>query len=1075
MIARRILPSAAVYGTLLGLQRFGIGSLCVTSGANQTAGVPARAIREVHSRHDRPQISASAHRNPSSARLSHPTSSSQALPSPTLTHWFLMPALLCRTLRAVLCLVVIPCGVTQAVAVRAADSPVFRKNILPIFASRCADCHNATANKGGLNLSSMAGVQKGGESGESAVVESLEDSMLWIMIEGGDMPPEGETPLSKSEKEQIRLWIASGAAAASAESERIVTQHDVLPYLYTRCVVCHGARRQEADLDLRTVESILKGGKSGPVVVPGKPQESLILKRINAKDMPPPKELIRAGVRPMESSEINLLTLWIEQGAIKHDVAPDVQTEVPDNLVSDDDRKFWSFQRPMKPDVPENELSPIDYFVRQKLREHKLTPSLEAARLTLIRRVAFDLTGLPPQWNDVEPFLNDDSKDWYTKVVDHYLNSDHYGERWGRYWLDVAGYADSEGKRSADPVRNHAWRYRDYVIRSLNDDKPYNRFLLEQLAGDELYDFENADAVTDEMMDALVATGFLRMVPDGTGSDIVDTVAERFEVVADEIEVLGSSVMGLTLRCAQCHSHKYDPIPQRDYYRLVSVFQGAYDVYDWLKPTSVAGQSKQKNPSRRYLAHVSDDATTQWQEARRPIEDQIKAAQKEITEKEADFRSRFVEEKLKSLPAELHGEIRTMLKKPKKDRSTEQQELAKKFEETLTVTTAALAKKYSEFKNLKAASDKAVKALNAKMPPQPMIRALWDRGEPSPTWIFRRGEYTNPGELVGPGVPSVLTDGKRPFVTKPVRPGSTGRRLAFAKWLTDSKHPLTARVIVNRIWFHHFGRGIVESLGNFGKTGVAPTHPELLDWMAVSFMENGWSFKWLHRQILLSKAWQQSSTLRPESEERDADNRWLSRMPLRRLEAEPLRDSLLATSGLLDKTAFGTPDAVTGRADGLVTANRQEAGWRRTVYVQQRRSALPSILETFDLPQMNPNCVERPNSMVASQALHLLNNGMIRELALEFARRVEANAGNDRYKQVEHVYQDALSRKPTPEETQVALETLSQLTTEWENRTTAEAETKKTTDKKESPPAETLALANFCHVVMNSAEFLFID
>jgi hypothetical protein len=952
-------------------------------------------------------------------------------------------------------------------------TPVFERDILPILESRCADCHSETAHKGGLDLSSMAGVRKGGESGESAVVESLEDSMLWIMIEGGDMPPEGETPLTESETELIRKWISGGALSASVE-ETLVTQHEVLPFLFTRCVVCHGARTKQADLDLRTVESILKGGKSGPAIVPGKPGESLILKRVHARDMPPPKELIRAGVRPMESSEIQLLEKWIEQGATAYDITPDVQTNVPDSLVSNDDRKFWAFQSPQKPQVPTSDLSPIDSFIVRKLREHDLTPSPEAERLTLIRRVAFDLTGLPPEWEDVQRFLTDKSTTWYEKVVDHYLKSDRYGERWGRYWLDLAGYADSEGKRSADPVRQHAWRFRDYVIRSFNDNKPYDRFLLEQIAGDEMYDFENADTVTDEMMDALVATGFLRMAPDGTGSDIVDTVAERFEVVADEIEVLGSSVMGLTLRCAQCHSHKYDPIPHRDYYRLVSIFQGAYDVYDWLKPTSVAGQSKQENPTRRYLAHVSGSATKQWQEDRIPIEKQISDAEKEITNRETEFRSQFIAEKLKDVPQELHEDILAMLQTPKKKRNDSQQQLADKYEKLLTVDSDGLVKTYQEFKTVKAASDKQIKTLQATLPAQPMIRALWDRGDPSPTWIFRRGEFTNPGDLVGPGVPSVLTDGKTPFVTTPKRPGSTGRRLAFAEWLTAPEHPLTARVIVNRIWYHHSGRGIVESLGNFGRTGVAPTHPELLDWLAVSFVENGWSFKWLHRQIMLSNTYRQSSALRPESEERDPDNRWLSRMPLRRLEAEPLRDSLLAASGELDVTAFGKPDSVTVRNDGLVTADRNETGWRRTVYVQQRRKELPSILETFDLPQMSPNCVTRPNSMVASQALHLLNNGMVRELAMQFAQRIETQAGQDRYRQIEQVYQDALSRKPTAEETQLALETLSQLTAEWELRRAAEEKTLKD-DGTQSPSAETQALANFCHVMMNSAEFLFVD
>lgn len=958
-----------------------------------------------------------------------------------------------------------------------ADSePVFEKDIQPILHAKCSECHGVKARKGGLDLSSMIGIRKGGESGEPAVVESLNDSLLWIMIDGGDMPPEGETPLTESEKETIRRWIAAGSQSSSSKEVK-VTQHEILPALYTRCVVCHGARTQEAELDLRSVESILKGGKSGPAVIPGKPDESLLLKKIHAKDMPPPKLLIRAGVRPMEESEIELLSTWIEQGANEYDIAADVQTNTPDPLVTDEDRNFWAFQPPQKPAVPKGEKSPIDYFVQRKLKEQQLTPSPEASRLTLIRRVSFDLTGLPPAWSDIQRFSADKSDAWYENVVDHYLNSPHYGERWGRYWLDVAGYADSEGKRSADPVRQHAWRYRDYVIRSLNEDKPYDQFLLEQIAGDELYDFENADAITDEMMDALVATGFLRMVPDGTGSDIVDTVAERFEVVADEIEVLGSAVMGLTLRCAQCHSHKYDPIPQRDYYRLVSVFQGAYDVYDWLKPTSVANQSKQKNPRRRYLPYVTEDVSAQWKAERRPVEKQIKHAQQQLTAREAELRSQYIDEQLKELPADVQSSLREILKQSKKERSDSDRELLTKYKKQTTVTTAVLEKKYPELKKLKADTDKKVKALQAKLPAEPMIRALWDRGEPSPTWIFRRGEFTNPGDLVGPGVPSVLTDGRTPFTPQSKRPGSTGRRLAFAQWLTQPQHPLTARVISNRIWFHHFGRGIVESLSNFGKTGVAPTHPELLDWLAVSLVEHDWSLKWMHREIMLSTTYQQSSALRPESEERDADNRWLSRMPMRRLEAEPLRDSLLAAAGELDESSFGQPDEVTVRADGLVTANRKEAGWRRTVYVKQRRKELPSILEAFDLPQMNPNCVSRPNSTVASQALHLLNNGMVRDLSLRFARRVQQAAGDDRYNQVERVYQSALSRKPTSQETQLALEALSQLTVEWEQHQ-AEAETESTDkDSKDSEPAtaETLALANFCHIIMNSAEFLFVD
>ncbi len=811
---------------------------------------------------------------------------------------------------------------------------------------------------------------------------------------------------------------------------------------------------------------MLKGGKSGPAIVPGKPNESLILKKIHAKDMPPPKELIRAGVRPMEAPEIALLTKWIEQGAIEYEIKPNVQTAEPDALVSDEDRDFWAFQTPKKPRVPAGAASPIDAFLLRKLRENKLTPSPQAEKLVLIRRVAFDLTGLPPEWKDVERFLADDSKDWYSKAVDFYLDSPHYGERWGRYWLDLAGYADSEGKRSADPIRPHAWRFRDYVVRSLNDDKPYDRFLLEQLAGDELYDFRNAGTIDDEMGDALIATGFLRMAPDGTGSDIVNSVAERFEVVADEIETLGASVLGLTLKCAQCHTHKYDPIPQRDYYRLVAVFQGAYDVYDWMKPVSVPGQSK-SGDERRYLAYISARTKADFEARVASFQPQLAAASKKYKDLEAEYRSKFLDDKLKDLPAEIRADVQTEALTEAGKRNEVQKYLVMKFIKR-RASSLDLAKKYPELKKPKAEFEKTRDDIRAQIGPPPVVRALWDRGQPSPTWIFRRGEFTNPGDYVGPGVLSALTDGRTPLEVQPPFEGSTGRRLAFAKWLTDPQHPLTARVFVNRVWYHHFGRGIVASLANFGRTGTPATHPELLDWLAVSFVENGWSLKWLHRQIMTSSTYRQASLLRDESVERDTDNRWLSRMPMRRLEAESVRDSLLAVSGKLDRKAFGSPDQVDVRADGLVTAKPTEAGWRRTIYVQQRRKEIPTILEAFDLPQMNPNCVERPNSTVASQALHLLNNQMIRELSVEFAKRVEKEVGNDRYRQVERTYQIALSREPTNDEKQLALVSIEKLTAAWSEQPADP----KTDDKLK---ANTKALAAFCHVVMNSAGFVFVD
>ncbi len=904
---------------------------------------------------------------------------------------------------------------------------LFETRIEPIFKTKCGNCHGAKAKKGGLDLSSMAGVKRGGESGESAIDNTLEDSLLWIMIDGESMPPEDQPQLTAREKQTIAAWIKAGSPAKSAET--LVTEQEVLPYFYTRCVTCHGKRKQEGNLDLRSVASILKGGKSGPAVVPGKPAESLLLKRVHAKEMPPPRELIRAGVRPLEAPEIEVITTWIAQGAKNYQVAPNVQSAMPDALVTEEDRQFWAFQAPVKPLVPKVSSAPmpIDAFLLNALNQRGLGFSEPASKLVLIRRVAFDLTGLPPEWKDVARFLQDDSATWYARMVDFYLSSPHYGEHLGREWLDLSGYADSEGKRSADPIRLHAWRYRDYVIRSLNNDKPYDQFLKEQIAGDELYDFENAKSITPEMMDALVATGFLRMAPDGTGSDIVDTVEERFEVVSDEIEVLGSAVMGLTLRCAQCHSHKYDPIPQRDYYRMVAIFQGAYDVYDWLKPTSVPGQSKVANPTRRYLPHVADPIRNTWLAKRETIETQIAAEEAKLSEQ------------IKLSRAEKDGKGK--------------------------VTDAQLIKQNKDLANLKKETDNTIAALKAKLPQEPLIRALWDRGEPSPTWIFRRGQFNTPGELVGPGVPSVLTDGKTPLELKPIRGNSTGRRLAFAEWLTKPTHPLTARVMVNRVWHHHFGRGIVESLANFGNNGTKPTHPELLDWLAVSFVENGWSLKQLHRQILLSQAYRQSSSLDEDKERLDPDNRFVSRMPLRRRRAESVRDSLLAVAGELDDSRLGEPITVTVRKDGLITAKKTEEGFRRSIYIRQRRKEIPTILEAFDLPQMNPNCIDRPNSTVAPQALHLLNNGMVRELALAFATRVEKAEPVDRKKQIERIYQIALSRPPTSEELQFGVKTLEELTTQWE--------TVLKNDPKSQP--KTRALANYCHLILNSAAFLFVD
>ena len=870
----------------------------------------------------------------------------------------------------------------------AADPPTpsFATDVAPLLSAKCVRCHGEKVKKGDLDLSTPAGVLKGGESGPAVVPGKPEKSPLYEMVHKGAMPPGKKDALAAPEVDTLRRWIAAGAKVPDGIAEAKLTQHDVIPIMLRHCTACHGRHLQEARLDLRTPAAMLKGGKSGPAFVPGKPAESLIIKRIAADQMPPPTKLVEACVKPVDKTELEALTKWIASGAPVVDVQPDVATTTPDTLVTDKDRDFWAFRPPQPVQVPATQngtrvRNPIDAFVLQKLEAKGLSLAPDADRAALMRRAYFDLIGLPPEPAEVKAFLEDKAPDAYEKLIDKLLASPRYGERWGRYWLDLAGYADSEGKREQDLPRPHAWRYRDYVIKSFNADKPYDQFLKEQLAGDELADYMSAKEITPQIYDNLVATGFLRMTPDATWANITGFVPDRIEVLADQLDVLGSALMGLTMKCARCHTHKFDPIPHRDYYRLVAVFKGALDEYDWLKP---------------------------------------------------EIRPGIGPESIDVAPPRLLA----------------------------LVTTA-------ERKAWEAKSSKP----GAKPTPEPKVQAIWDRGEPSPTYIYRRGDYLMPGALVGPGAPSVLTDGKTPFEVKPPWPGAkqTGRRLAFAKWLTRPDHPLTARVMVNRIWKHHFGTGIVPTLANFGKAGAPPTHPELLDWLAREFVDkrSAWSIKAMHRLIMTSTTYRQSSAIVPEAKKLDPANALYSRMPLVRLDAEALYDSLLLVAGKLDETRGGPADAVQVRKDGLVTPGGNAKGWRRLVYVQQTRKQPATHAETFDFPQMNPNCIERRDSTVAPQALHLMNNGMVEQLATEFARRVRRIAGDDRGKQVEAVYLIALSRLPTDEEKQLGREAISDLVSTWDKQLAA--------SKPTSDALELKALATYCHAILNSAAFLFVD
>jgi hypothetical protein len=812
----------------------------------------------------------------------------------------------------------------------------------------------------------------------------------------------------------VLMCIALAARADDAASSA-VTEHDVLPILLRRCTICHGGTYTEGELDLRSREAILRGGESGPAIVPGDAEGSRLIQKIVADEMPPDDSRGRAGIEVMTVEELTALRSWIDGGAPETPLAS-ADGAAPDERV---ESEHWAFQPPVKaavPSVADGALvhNEIDAFLLAQLEAEELSFSPQADELTLLRRASFLLTGLPPTAEETQSYIVAAKSDprAFEKTVDRLLESPRYGERWGRVWLDVAGYADSEGKRHADMVRSHAWRYRDYVIRSFKEDKPYDQFLAEQLAGDELAEWsEESGEVDGQVYDNLVATGFLRMAPDGTTANPVNRPEDRLEVIGDELRVLSEGVMGLTMECARCHDHKYDPLSQRDYYQLAAVFKGAYDEYDWMTPQGFNNQWEKAQ--QRQLALALPDEKRQWQQAVAKVDAQIEPLRKQI---------------------------------------------------------AALDPKSESLKEDKKNLEKKIKDLEGKKPKQPMIRALWDRGQPSNTYVLNRGDHLQPGSLVEPDVPAVFRKVAGEYHVDAPWPGAraTGRRLAFVRWLTRADHPLTARVIVNRVWAQHFGTGIVDSLDNFGTIGSQPSHPELLDWLAVGLMENGWSLKWLQRKIVTSAAWQQSSLVDEQLVERDPHNRLLSRMPLRRMDAEEVRDTVLLLSGRLDETPFGKPDDVDVRGDGMVTARFKDddARLRRSIYLRHRRKEMPTILETFDQPAMNPNCVERSQSTIVTQPLHLLNNEMIHHLAGDFAKRVIAEASGDQAGQIEHAWRLALNRPPTRVEIDASLEALAVLTAEWQQSLAEEGSADSPADR---------AFADFCHTLINSAEFLYLD
>ena len=970
-------------------------------------------------------------------------------------------------------------------AAQAPSAPRFEPDIAPILIENCVVCHGESSPQAELDVRTREALLAGGKSGPALVPGTPVESLLLQKTASGAMPM-GDKKLAPDEVELIRRWIETGAllegedaaSAGGGTDEQVDPREILVTTVNIKCLLCHGRRRQEGGLDLRTRASALKGGASGPAIVPGDPDASLMIKRIVAEEMPPEEHQARLSYRPVTSGELEELRRWISEGALWDDEKPAAVDPAVDPMVSDEDRGFWSFQPPRRsapPSVRDRDRvrQPIDAFLLAKLEEKDLTFSPDADRLTLMRRVYFDVIGLPPSPQEVEAYLADESPDSYQRLVDRLLESPRYGEHWGRRWLDAAGYADSEGQVDFDAVRPHAWRYRDWVIRALNADKPYDRFLIEQIAGDELFNYKEKSLPLDpEDRELLTATGFMRMGPDGTYSVSQGFVTERLTVVADQLQILTSTVMGLTIGCARCHDHKYDPIPQRDYYRLSAILRSAYDPYDWLSPNEadIGPDADWNETNSRLLRGVPTKEIEEAEERNEPIRAEIARLENELEALAAPLRKKLLDEKESAVPEAVRADLRKALALPADERSDTQRYLAERFGDLLQVTRNDIGERFEDFHKeaveLEAAISKAKLSLHTK----PQIRALFDMGgDPTPVHILYRGEYRNPGPPVDPGVPSVLSVGLEPYRLEPLD-WSSGRRLALAKWLVQPNHPLTARVMVNRVWQHYFDRGIVPSEANFGRTGSAPTHPELLDWLAVEFVERGWSLKALHRLILTSTAYRQRSLFDETKHAADFDNTLLSRFPLRRLDADAIRDAVLKAAERLDLKPFGPADEIDVKPDGEIVAKDSPQGQRRGIYLQQRRSKPLTLFEAFDAPQLKPNCLRRTKSTVASQALQMMNSEILRTNSRYMAGRIIDAVGEDPVALVERVYLTALGRPPAAEERTDGVSTLTEMTKAWGRRLEEQVPMEPKRMK-----ARWLALAALCHTVLNSAEFLYVD
>ena len=821
-----------------------------------------------------------------------------------------------------------------------------------------------------------------------------------------------------------------------ADTLRVNFTDHVEPILKARCYACHGEQLQLRQLRLDRRVDAIRGGESGVgAIIPGDSANSLLIRYVAGLDgevvMPPEGD-------KLSSDEVGLLGAWIDQGAAYGGGGVEESTEATPAATD-----HWAFQAVQRPPVPrvhnaEWVRNPIDSFVLAKLEQRGWKPSGPATPRALLRRLYLDLIGLPPTLAEQEALLENASPESFDRLVDDLLQRPGYGERWARHWLDLVRYAETNGYER-DNTKPHAWRYRDYVIRAFNNDKPYDRFIIEQLAGDEV------DEVSPE---TLVALGYNRLGP--WDDEPADVVQDRFDQLDDIVTTTSQAFLGMTLGCARCHNHKFDPLTARDYYSMVAIFNGL------LRPRIGRNELDLPLGSRAELDRFA------------AIDGRIKPLAEEIEALKRGYWPVL----LRSGKSGLDEHAVQAFLTDESERTPEQQRLVRG--NTGRLKGQVRRNLPDELRPKIAKLNQAIASLRKTMP---NLARGYFLPEPSPeppvTHLLLRGSAHNPGPATPPAVPVVLTD-SQPRFPAPTR--TSLRRLTLAQWIAGPENPLTARVIVNRVWQHHFGEGLVRTPSNFGKIGEPPTHPKLLDWLATWFVDNGWSIKKLHRLILTSNAYRMSKQWNARYAAEDPENLSLWRVPYTRLEVEAVRDSMLAVTGRLNRKMYGpsmrppiSEAALQGSSDPdtIWKASNESEASRRTIYAFIKRSMVIPMLEVLDLCDTTRSTAKRAVTSVAPQALTLFNGDFVTEQARHFAERVVWEVGIDPESQIERAYLLALARPPTATERDRMVAFMDREAAAWIDETSERP--------RDAATGRRHALVQMCRVILNLNEFVYTD